>query len=436
MNVLVVDMDGVGLDFALRCQEHGHAVKLWTRKLHGERDKTGDGLVEKVADWEKWMQWADLVFPTNNNSHMDRLEYFRKLRYPIFGPSKQSADLEINRQYGMDVLKKHGIDIPPYKMFKSLDECEAYCWKHGNERWVFKTLGSEEDKSLSYVAHDAADMITTIRGWKKKGLRLKGPCMLQDFIDGVEMGVSAWMGSAGFLKPRGENLEHKKLMSGNWGPNTGEMGTAMWYTDKSKLAKQVLDPLESFLMSIGHRGDIDMNCIIDAKGKPWPLEFTARAGWPAFFIMCAQHAEPVQWMKDALDGKDTLQYPTDPYVGFLMAQPPFPNKGGDQAGSMDNPIFGVTPENWPHVHLVAARMGKGVDMQGGKPVEKEMLLTTGTYVLVTSGAGATLNKARKNALGIAKQINIRNAMVRDDIGECADSLEALQKHGFAASVRG
>lgn len=116
-NILIIDADSVGLDFAMRCQEHGHAVKLFLKRPRDGRNRTGDGLVEKVSDWEKWMQWADLVFPTVNTTYLDRLEDFRRLRYPIFGPSKASAMLEIDRKLGMDTFEKYGIECPPYKMF-------------------------------------------------------------------------------------------------------------------------------------------------------------------------------------------------------------------------------------------------------------------------------------------------------------------------------
>lgn len=435
-NVLIIDMDGVGLDFALRCQERGHQVKLFQkRNKDGSRDKTGDGLVEKVNDWEKWARWADLILPTVNTTHTDRLDYYRELRYPVFGPSKASAALEIDRKLGMDTLERFGIECPPYKMFSSLDACEAYCWKHGNERWVFKTLGSDDDKSMSYVARDAADMITTIRRWKKKGVTLKGQCMLQTFIPGIEVGVSRWMGSDGFLNGYNENFEHKKLMPGNYGQNTGEMGTVMWYTDKSKLSKDVLDPMESYLLSIGHRGDIDVNCIVDENGKAWPLEFTSRLGWPAFFIMCAQHEEPVEWMINALKGEDTLRFSTDAFVGCVMAQPPFPNKGGDKESAIGNPIYGINPTNWPHIHLAQAMLGKGVDMNGDKPVEKDMLLTSGEYPLVISGSGSTIRKARKEVYALCKEINVPNKMVRDDIGENEEQVAELQSHGYATGVR-
>jgi phosphoribosylamine--glycine ligase len=330
----------------------------------------------------------------------------------------------------MSIFKKHGIEVPPYKMFQSLDDAERHSVKSG-KRLVFKTLGSEEDKSLSYVGKSPDDMGNRIRSWKKKGMKLKGSCMLQDCIDGVELGVSAWMGAKGFLKPRGENVEYKKLMPGNYGPNTGEMGTVMWYSEKSKLFDQVLKPMESFLMSIGHRGDLDVNCIIDDEGKAWPLEFTARLGWPAFWIMTSQHEEPCQWMLDALQGKDSLKYSNDVFTGLVIAQPPFPHNGANKSELVGIPIQGISRENWSNVHLVSAKVGKGYD----SGIEKEVFVTTGTYVACATGQGSTVRKAARQAYRLADEIHIPNQIIRDDVGEdLGEKLPLVQKHGFATSV--
>jgi len=434
MNVLILDQDRVGLDFAMRCEEHGHNVKLFLNPT-SYNNKTGYGLVERVSDWTKWMQWANIIVPTSNAKYLDRLEDFRKYGYPIFGPSKASAALEVNRQAGMELFKKAGIDIPPYKMFRSFDEAEAHCWKH-DQRYVFKTMGDDEDKSMSYVASDSADMISTLRRWKKKGKVLKGPCMLQDFIPGVEMGVSAWMGSQGFLKPRGENAEHKKLMAGNYGPNTGEEGTVMWYTEDSKMARDVLDPLEKALLALGHRGDVDVNCIIDEKGKAWPLEFTCRLGWPAFFLQCAQHAEPVQWMKDALDGKDTLQTSQEMFSCVVVSIPPYPAKITPRNDVEGIPIRGINEKNWKNLHLCCVQAGKDVELVNDKPVEKEMFLTTDTYVMVVNGCGSTIKSATRKMYSVVDEIKINNMQVRNDIGESfAKGLPDLQSLGFATAAR-
>src|SRR4029077_13608786 len=131
----------------------------------------------------------------------------------VFGPSAESARLEIKRAFGMEFFKTHGIDVPEWEQFKSLEDAEAHVEKTG-ERFVFKTLGDEDDKSLSYVGKSPADMIARLRRWQAQGMNPKGPVMLQAVIEGVEIGVSRWMGTQGFVGPYNENFEHKKLLSG------------------------------------------------------------------------------------------------------------------------------------------------------------------------------------------------------------------------------
>jgi phosphoribosylamine---glycine ligase len=423
MNLLIVDADGVGLDFALRCCAYGHAVKWFIRNhSNGERNRTGDGLIEKVPEWEKWCQWADLIVPTMNTVYLERFDDLKKLNYPIFGPSRLSARLEIERGFGMQMMEKAGIDVPRYKVFQSFDQALDYCAKH-DERWVFKTLGSEEDKSLTYVADDCDDMRSQITRWKKLGKKLKGACMLQEYIEGIEMGVSAWCGRDGFLKLRGENFEYKKLMSGGFGPNTGEMGSVLYYTDTSKLAQAVLDPLEKTVTDMGHRGDIDVNCKIDEKGKAWPLEITARLGYPAFWIMNSQHSEPCQWMLDALQGNDTLEASMEAFVGLVIAQPPFPMKGGRRDEETGIPVRGVTKENWDNLHPVELMLGK----DGGR----EMLVTSGQYVMCVTGNAERVGTAARRAYRLAEGIKVPNKMMRDDIGEdLKEKLPQLKAHGY------
>ena len=98
---------------------------------------------------------------------------------------------------------------------------------------MFKTLGSEDDKSLSYVSASPADLCAWIERQQARGLNLSGPCMLQEKIDMVaELGVSGWFGPEGFLPEKWQPCwEHKKLCNGEIGPNTGEMGTVCQYVE-------------------------------------------------------------------------------------------------------------------------------------------------------------------------------------------------------------
>ena len=437
MKLLIVDQDGCGLAFAWRCAASGHIVRWFVKPSKTNDPTTGDGFkrIQKVDNWLSHTRWADLIFCTSNGAYMQQLESLKKSGVKYFGPSVASANLEIKRKDGMKFLEDHGIECPPYRTFKTLKECEAFVWK-SDYRWVFKTLGDNEDKSLSYCSKSPADMISKLRKWQELGMNPKGEVMLQEFIPGTELGVSCWMGTEGWISPPNINWEHKKLMPGDHGPNTGEMGTVMCYEKEDKLAKEMLDPIEKDLVKLGHLGDCDINCIIDDKGKAWPLEFTNRPGWPAFNLMLQQHkGDPAQWMLDACNGQATLQVNYDVGVCVVLAIPKFPYSDSKSEFTGGIPIYGVTKSNQRYLQPQSVKMAVMPDMEGRKVVEREIWVTSGDYVCVVTGTAATVEKAAKRAYDVADEIGLPDKIMRTGIGEkLKESLPKLQKMGYAKGV--
>ena len=436
MRILLVDAEGLGLSFASRCASAGHSVRWYEKVKPAEPDDTGIGFgVEKIKNWLSSVRWADLIFATGNCDFVARLETFGKRGFPYYGPSVASADLEIKRGVGMAFLQKHGIEVPPHQTFKTLGEAERFVWKN-ERRWVFKTLGDCEDKSLSYCSKSPADMIARLRRWQEMKMNPKGPVILQEFIDGIEIGVSRWMGKAGWVSPPNVNFEYKKLSSGNYGPNTGEMGSVLVYEMGEKLATDVLNPLEKGLVELGHLGDIDVNCIVDKNGKAWPLEFTARTGWPAFNVMLEAHkGDPAEWMRDAIHGKPNLDVSFDVAVGLVIAIPRFPYPNEDPKYSHGHPLYGMHRGNAKHLYPQQVKIEKMPDMDGEKVVERNLWVSTGEYVAVACALGSTVSVAAKRAYKTVEEVSIADMMVRDDIGEgLRDSLPELHKHGYATSV--
>ena len=431
-------MDSVGemLPCCIRCVKAGHSVRLYLAKEN--HPETADGFrgVEKVDNWLSSVKWADLIVPSGNHQFMAKIDSLRKQGARVFGPSVASADLEIQREKGMSLLEDHDIEVPEYQTFKTLDEAESHVRERG-QRFVFKTLGDEDDKSLSYVSKTPADMVARLQRWKRLGMAPKGPVMLQEVIDGVEFAVSRWVGSEGFVGPYNENFEFKKLLAGNCGPNCGESGTVMKYVSSSALGEEVLAPLEDALVEMGHLGDIDVNCIVDKSGKAWPLEFTTRLGWPAFNIMLASHrGDPVQWMYDACEGRDALQASPQVAAGVVISQPDYPHSKFTKAEIADIPVYGITNENRKHIAPQAIKMSVMPDMEGEKIVDREIWTTTGDYLAVVTGLGKTVKQACERAYETVKQIHIPNMQYRNDIGEKLEKeLPELQKHGYAEEFK-
>jgi len=427
-----MDSVGEGLALAIRCAKAGHQTRIW---YGDEANKTiGEGFkgVERVANWLSSATWADLVVPTGNHEFMPKMDALRKAGVKVFGPSAKSAALEVKRALGMKFFEDCGVDVPEFEQFESLADAEKHVMKTG-ERFVFKTLGDEDDKSLSYVGKTPADMVARLRRWQKLKMNPKGPVMLQQFIEGVEIGVSQWMGKEGFIGLPNENFERKKLMPSDLGPNCGEQGTIMKYATKSTLAEDVLYPLEDELVKLGHLGDIDVNCIVDEKGKAWPLEFTSRLGWPAANIMWACHkGDPVQWMLDACNGEDTIECDTRVACGIVFSQPDYPYSKVTKAETDGIPIYGVTDENKRYIAPQSVKIASQPDMDGDKLVERPTWTTAGDYIAVVTGLGKTVKLACERAYGTIKELHVANGMYRDDLGEALEEkIPELQKHGYA-----
>jgi phosphoribosylamine--glycine ligase len=235
-----------------------------------------------------------------------------------------------------------------------------------------------------------------------------------------------------------ENFEFKKLMPGEIGVNTGEMGTVMKYVtfEESRLAREVLLPLEARLIREGYTGYIDVSVMIgtegERKGKVNPLEFTSRHGWPLFQIQQALHPDVAGWMKDALEGRDTFQPSKDVAVGVVVAMPDFPYSKLSRKDVTGFPVFGVTAKNRFNFHPCELMLGEGYNDDGKK---EAMFVSAGDYLAVVTGTDSGVMGAREKAYKNLKTLEIPNSPIyRNDIGKrLEEQLPELQKMGYAES---
>lgn len=440
MRVLALDCDSNALDFLMRCQVWGHDVCWFHRKnKDGSPNRCGEGLVKKIHDLDelrrKWLGWADLIFICDNTYLIEFLEPYRTMGYPIFGPGIEATKMELDRQYGQQMMANAGIQIMESKPFHDYDSAIKYVKKHTN-MLVSKPSG-DANKSLSYVAHDAGDMVYMLERWKHKPDTQKiakgEGFILQEKKTGIEMAVGGFFGPAGWASPLIVNFENKKLMNGDLGVATGEMGTLVYATHKNKLADKVLFPIEEKLRSINYVGYIDSNCIIEPDGTPNPMEWTMRPGWPIWHnIQALVIGDPAQWMRDLIDGTDSLVMDMDrPCISVVMAIPPFPMQNKVQRDIEGIPVYNA--DDFENIHLSSVMVGDAPVQVGDTVATIPQFVTSGEYVLVATGVGDTITNARRTAYSAIKKIKIPNSpFYRTDIGRgrMVEQLPALKKLGY------
>ncbi len=437
MRLLIIDQIGsVGLDLAMRAQKDGHDVRL-VIDPNGRQKDVGKGLVHVAPDHRPWLRWADLIFVTDSMKHIHELDRCRAAGMKIVGPSVESAQWEVNRSTGMKVMAKAGIPIPTYKEFKDYDSAIAYV-KREDRRFVSKVVdGSVKDKSLSYCAKTPEDMLYMLQRWKKLA-KLPGAFILQDFIGGTEMAVGGWFGPHGFSAGWCENWEFKKLMNDDMGVATGEQGTILRYVRASRLARKVLAPLEEALSKVDYVGYIDVNCIIDDAGTPWPLEFTMRPGWPTFNIQMALHeGDTAEWLLDLANGRDAHNRVMNAVAaGVVVSIPDYPYSHATKKEITGVPIYGLKPEDWEHVHPCEMMLGFAPKRIAGKFADVPMMVTAGDYVMVVSGTGVDVKEATDTVYRrLGKLVMPNSPMYRTDIGRrLKKQLPKLQAKGYAADM--
>ncbi len=438
MKVLLLDRygsDGM-LDVAMRMEADGHEVR-WSFRKDERNQNIGKGLVKgRISDWRPSINWADIVLLADNTIYLRELDAWRDRGVRIVGATQEAAKWELDRKTGQDVFKKHKIDVPDYKEFSDYDSAIAYVKKE-NRAFVSKPSYDEADKSLSYVAKTPVDLIFMLERWKRAG-RHKGAFILQEKVSGCEMAVGAFFGPHGFSQGWCENWEFKSLMAGDRGPNVGEMGTVVRFVVRSRLADKVLKPLEDALSRLDYCGYVDVNCIIDEEGTPWPLEFTMRPGWPTFNIqqslLKGDHAE---WLASLAEGRDSRPFSLNKIsTGVVMALPEFPYGKTPLDKIMGAPLYGLTPALRKNVHLCGAMEGPAPQERNGQIVSEKMTLAAGDYVLVATGLGDSVQQARNKAYRILEKIKIpASPFWRPDIGSrLKKQLPEVQKHGYATGM--
>jgi phosphoribosylamine---glycine ligase len=438
MRLLIVDPPGHGLDLAIRALHAGHEVKLAIRD--DERTKNiGKGFVEVVRDHKKWFRWANLIVCTDNSLYLRDLDSHRNEGGLIIAPSVDAAKWELDRKRGQDIFRKAGIDVAVAREFHSYDDAISFV-KKTMGRYVSKPCDdANADKALSYCSSGPDDMIYMLERWKRSD-KLKGSFILQEFISGIEFSAAGWFGPHGFNDSFEEAFEFKKLMNGECGPATGEQGTVLRYVKKSKLADKVLLPLTKQLHAINYTGDVAVNCIIDAKGQPWPLEFTMRLGWPAFQLQLALvKDDPIEWLYELARGNDVHPFFTDRLaIGVVLSVPDYPYSRITRREVTGIPIFGVTPRLMKHIHPCEMMVVDSLCEIDGELVKMPVPATAGDYVMVMTATATTVQEARAKVYKRLEQVRKRmpgSPMYRTDIGvRLSKHLPELQSKGYARGL--
>src|SRR5467141_924470 len=406
---LFVSLSGLIGDIAWQVLKEGHDVRYYI-EAEKERD-IADGFVPKSKDWEKDAKWSDIVVFDDTLGQGEKAQMLRASGTPVIGGTPYADRLEDDRSFGQEELKSAGVSIIPYEDFDSFDPAIEFV-KKNPDRYVIKPSGEAQNvKRRLFVGEeeDGEDVIRMLEAYKKAFSDEIKVFQLQRRINGVEVAVGAFFNGKKFVTPVNINFEHKKLFPGEVGPPTGEMGTAMFWSEPNLLFNRTLLKMESKLAEEGYVGYIDLNCIVNNNGI-YPLEFTSRFGYPTISIQQEGMLTPIgEFFYRLAEGSITsFKARSGCQVGVRIMVPPFPYT--------DPETFAKNSKDAVIIFKKPTR--DGVHIEDVKQINNEWVVTgTSGVVLIVVGTGTTMKAAQKQAYNRIDNIMIPNMYYRKDIGD-------------------
>jgi len=407
LKFLIVSKWGDALDLAYRLKNEQHEVLMSIQDRDSK--EIGFGFVRKTNQWEKYTDWADvIVFDyTGFGAQADELRKQGKL---VFGGSTYTDQLELDRNFGHLELIKHKIKTIPSKEFTNFPEAIDYIRAHP-DCYVIKPCGeTQEYKQLLFVGKDdqGHDVIKMLEAYQKTWGANFGVFQIQRRVKGVEVAISGFFNGSNFIRPVNVSFEHKKLFPNELGVSTGEMGTSMFWAEKSPIFEKTLLKMEQTLAAHNFVGHIDINTIVNGNGI-YPLEFTSRFGYPQINIQLEGIIENFgNLLLNIAKGENfKMKVKKGFQVGAYMVVPPFPfdDKKSFEIFSKDSVVLFKTP-NREGIHPIQV-----------KNINGQWLITGNSgIVLLIVGTGMTMKEAQKNMYNRISNIIINNSYYRNDIG--------------------
>jgi phosphoribosylamine--glycine ligase len=375
--------------------------------------------VQALRAWALTQQIALTVVGPEQPLAAGIVDEFRAHGLRVFGPTQAAAQLESSKAFSKAFMKRHGIPTADYETFCDPVAAHAYIDRMGAPI-VVKADGLAAGKGVVVAmslqeAHQAVDFMllddTLGVTHNAGGARV----VIEQFLQGEEASFIVMCDGTHVL-PLATSQDHKRLLDGDQGPNTGGMGAyspAPVVTPQvhARAMREIILPTVRGMEKDGivFTGFLYAGLMIDAQGQPRTLEFNCRMGDPETQpIMMRLKSDLVDVMMAATGGtldQVELEWDRRPALGVVMAAPGYPMqpRKGDFISGLPRPLD----------------EGDCVVFHAGTQAQDGQTVTSGGRVLCVTALGDTLRLAQQRAYAQLEGIAFDGAQWRRDIGHRA-----------------
>ena len=347
------------------------------------------------------------------------VDEFRAHGLRIFGPTQAAAQLESSKAFSKAFMKRHGIPTADYESFTDPAAAHAYVERKGAPI-VVKADGLAAGKGVVVAmsvkeAHEAIDFMLAGAGL---GVRhnpgVDGNAVprvvIEEFLRGEEASFIVLCDGRN-VTALATSQDHKRLLDGDQGPNTGGMGAyspAPVVTPEvhARAMREVILPTIRGMESDGipYTGFLYAGLMIDPQGQIKTLEFNCRMGDPETQpIMMRLKSELFDVLLAATAGtldQVELEWDRRTALGVVLAAHGYP----------------AQPRKGDVITAIPKETEDTMVFHAGTHLRDRATLTSGGRVLCVTALADSVKAAQQRAYEVAEQIRFDGAQYRRDIG--------------------
>jgi len=336
---------------------------------------------------------------------------FQSRGLPIFGPTREAARIETSKRFAKELMM--GAGVPTARATHHTDAEEAKLALEGfTAPVVIKASGLAAGKGV-VVAQSAAEAEHAIDAMLNDHVfgAAGGEILVEEFMEGEELSL--------FVITDGEHAlpflaaqDHKRLLDGDFGPNTGGMGayapTSIASPDVvAQAMREIVEPTLAAMREQGcpFKGLLYAGLMLTSDG-PRVVEFNCRFGDPETQALMPLMESSLLELVAAVAGGGSLAHSRLPdwkplsAVTTVIAAEGYPEK----------------PRTGDVIHLPAAETGVEIFHAGTARNAGGELVTAGGRVLAITAVAPDLLEAADRSRAFAERVSFKGKQLRQDIG--------------------
>ncbi|MFO0108045.1 MAG: phosphoribosylamine--glycine ligase [Burkholderiales bacterium] len=420
MKVLVVGSGGREHAMAWKLAQSPKVQQVYVAPGNGGTAKDKNLVTVPITDLALLRQWAidngiglTLVGPEAPLA-AGIVDDFRSHGLRIFGPTQAAAQLESSKAFSKAFMHRHGIPTAAFETFTDAAQAHAYVDRQGAPI-VVKADGLAAGKGVVVAmtlaeAHEAIDFMlldnTLGVTHNAGGARV----VIEEFLQGEEASFMVLCDGKN-VAALATSQDHKRLLDGDEGPNTGGMGAyspapVVTAEVHARAMREVILPTIRGMEKDGipYTGFLYAGLMIDPQGRIKTLEFNCRMGDPEtqpilmrlksdlFEVLMAATGEGLNQLEMEWDRRVAL--------GVVMAAAGYP----------------LDPRKGDAVTGLPKDLNDAMVFHAGTTEKDGQILTSGGRVLCVTVLADSVKQAQQKAYQEAIPIAFEGMQMRQDIG--------------------